>query len=261
MQGRFKEGEAPLGHRIALCYHALSECWPAALSVTPQRFEEQVELLLARGCRAVTLTELVESPTREPALAITFDDAFRSVIDLAAPILRRLGVPATLFVPTSFPGTDALAWPGIEQWFDGPYRDEMKPMTWEEVATLDAEGWEIGSHTCSHPRLTTLDDEKLADELRRSRAECEHSLGKPCRSIAYPYGDYDGRVIAAAKAAGYTAGATLTDLLPWPPAPLRWPRIGVYHLDPIWRFRLKVSPGVRRLRQQIHGSDPAVSTY
>jgi peptidoglycan/xylan/chitin deacetylase (PgdA/CDA1 family) len=236
---------------ITLCYHALSERWPAALSVTPRRFEEQIELLLARGYRGVTLSELIESSWDPKLVAITFDDAFRSVIELAAPILSRHGLPATMFVPTAFVGKDALVWAGVDRWLDGPYRDEMTPLSWDQLAALSDAGWEIGSHTRTHARLTTLEDAALEQELRRSREECEANLGKPCRALAYPYGDHDQRVMAAAGEAGYSAAATLTDELRWPPSPLRWPRAGIYHSDHLLHFRLKVSPGVRLLRRRI----------
>lgn len=238
------------GHRpITLGYHALSERWPATLSVTPSRFREQIELLVARGYRATTFSELVEARSPEKLVAITFDDAFRSVVELAAPILSHLRLPATLFVPTAFVGTDALRWKGVDRWLEGPYHEEMKPASWSQIAALSDAGWEIGSHTRTHPRLTTLADAALERELRASREECEENLGTACRALAYPYGDYDERVVAAAGRAGYSAAATLTDRLPWPAAPLCWPRAGVYHTDSAVRFRLKVSTGSRRLRQ------------
>jgi hypothetical protein len=73
-------------------------------------------------------------------------------------------------------------------------------------------------------------------------------IGCACRSIAYPYGDHDSRVVAVAGGVGYVAGATLPDRL-GPAAPLRWPRLGVYPPDAeMFRFRAKVSAPLRRLR-------------
>ncbi|MGH2745420.1 MAG: hypothetical protein ACRDN8_23605, partial [Thermoleophilaceae bacterium] len=63
----------------------------------------------------------------------------------------------------------------------------------------------------------------------------------------YPYGEHDERVVAAAASAGYTAGATLPARL-HPSSPLRWPRIGVYRVDDLRRFRAKISPTLRSLR-------------
>jgi peptidoglycan/xylan/chitin deacetylase (PgdA/CDA1 family) len=230
-----------------LCYHAVSQNWPAPLSVTPERLESQLRLLVNRGYRGSTFSDLTrESDDR--VLAVTFDDAFRSVLRSAAPVLSRLGLVGTLFVPTDFPGRDGpLLWPGIDQWLGGPFESELAPLSWAEIERLAELGWEIGSHTCSHPHLTRLSDEALDRELRLSRQVCEERLGRPCTSLAYPYGDFDERVVAAAGRAGYLCAGTLPARL-HPERPLAWPRIGVYHGDGDGRFRLKVSPRVRLLR-------------
>jgi peptidoglycan/xylan/chitin deacetylase (PgdA/CDA1 family) len=94
--------------------------------------------------------------------------------------------------------------------------------------------------------LTQLDDQSVARELAGSRRECEEGIGRPCRSVAYPYGDHDERIVRAAREAGYTAGCSV--YAPHPPEPLCWPRIGVYHPDNGARFRLKVSAVGRRFR-------------
>ena len=86
---------------IVLCYHALSADWEAALSTTPQRFERQLALLVRRGYRGATFSEVVAARGRGRLLAVTFDDAYRSVLELALPILQRAGMPATVFAPTA----------------------------------------------------------------------------------------------------------------------------------------------------------------
>lgn len=234
---------------LVLCYHALSPSWGADISTTPARFERQVRLLLGRGYRFATFTEAVQAPSNRRVAAITFDDAFRSVLHHGLPILQRLGVPATLFVPTDYIDAGGLLrWPGIDEWVGGPDESELTPMSWAEVGTLRAAGWEIGSHTGSHPRLTQVGDDVLAAELARSKQECERRLSAPCTSIAYPYGDVDGRVTQAAAAAGYAAGAALPQRLN-AAGPMQWPRIGIYHVDDLRRFRLKVSPALVWLRR------------
>ena len=138
-------------------------------------------------------------------------------------------------------------WPGrgwITGW-EAPHERELIPHSWLELRGLADAGWEIGSHTRSHPHLTSLDDERLDAELQGSKRRCEDELDRPCLSIAYPYGDVDSRVSAAAARAGYEAGATLSLHAP---RPLEWPRVGVYSIDAGWRYRLKVSPALRRLR-------------
>lgn len=204
-----------------------------------------MELLLERGYRGITFADAVRGAAGK-LMAVTFDDAFHSVLALARPILDRLGVPGTVFVPTDFPDRDApMSWPGIEEWVGGPHEDELRPISWEGLGSLASGGWEIGSHTRSHPRLTRLSDERLEAELTGSRAECEGRLGLPCRTLAYPYGHRDPRVVEAARGAGYTAAATLPTKIE-AAAPLEWPRIGVYRPDGSRSFRLKVSPLIRR---------------
>jgi peptidoglycan/xylan/chitin deacetylase (PgdA/CDA1 family) len=233
---------------LVLCYHAVSPDWPATLSVTPERFERQVDRVLAWGHRPVTFTAAARAAPGDKVVAFTFDDAYRSVLELARPVLDRSGAVATIFVPTDpvDRGTP-MAWPGVDRWLGGPHEDELLPLAWSQLRDLADDGWEIGSHTRTHPRLTTLDDDRLREELAGSRAACERQLGRPCRSIAYPYGDVDDRVAQAAAAAGYDVGAALPGQ-PWGHEPLRLHRVGVYHDDDSRRFDLKVSPLLRRGR-------------
>lgn len=233
---------------LVFCYHAVSVDWDAALSVRPDMFERHLRMVLRRGYRPARFAEIVAARGDEGLFAITFDDAFRSVYTLALPILERHQAMATLFVPTTpVDGGAPLAWDGVGHWLDTRFRAELTPMSWSEIGELVERGWEIGSHTCTHPRLTQCDDATLATELGRSRAVCEERLSTPCSSIAYPYGDHDDRVATAVRAAGYRAAAALPGTLR-SRDPLRWPRIGVYHVDDERRFGLKISPLVERLR-------------
>lgn len=178
---------------LVLCYHALSRSWEADLATTPERFERQLRLLLGRGYRAVCFSEAVQAPATDPVFAVTFDDAYRTVLELGLPILQSLGITATVFAPTDYIGSERLI-----------------PMSWPELGELAAAGWEVGSHTGSHPHLTKLDASALADELARSKAACEQHLpGSPCSSLALrrlrrPGGGCDrpGRVRHRRHAAG-----------------------------------------------------------
>jgi len=234
---------------LVLCYHALSADWPADLSVTPERFEAQLEVLRSRGYSGATFTEAITAPPAARTVAITFDDAYRSVLEVAFPIMRRLGFTGSVYVPTDWPARPTpMTWAGIDHWTGGPHEHELRCMSWQQLGELAQEGWEVGSHTCSHPHLTQISDERLAAELEGSRTACEEALGLPCKSIAYPYGDCDNRVVDAAVAAGYGFGGALPEGRFKRPEPLTWPRLGIYHGDGVIRFRLKVWPLVRLLR-------------
>ena len=153
-----------------------------------------------------------------------------------------------MFVPTAHVGSaHPMAWQGIDRWLGGPHEHELHCMGVEDLVALREAGWEVGAHTHTHPHLTELGRDDLNAELARPRQMLEEWLGAPCTSVAYPYGDVSEGVAAATGAAGYTAAATLDATLP-PGDPLMWPRVGVYHGDEPWRFRLKAAPAVRRLR-------------
>lgn len=230
---------------LVLCYHAVGVSWPA--SVEPGRLRRHLRILLQRGYEAVTFVRAVTEPASGKRFAVTFDDAHASVLERAYPVLAGLGVPATVFVVTSYAAAGApLDWAGLDE--SGLGRDEVsrRSLGWADLRELAEAGWEIGSHTCTHPRLTELDDHALEQELRDSRTVCEQALGQRCRSIAYPYGAVDERVVAAAAAAGYEAGCSLSVTTE---GALAWPRVGVYGLDSPVRFRIKVSPVTRWVRR------------
>jgi len=205
-------------------------------------------MLIDRGYHGSTFTEAIMNPSGRPTVVVTFDDAYRSVMELAAPILRAHGIPATIFVPTDFIDRhERLSWEGIREWEGGAHERELRPLDWEQLRTLAEEGWEIGSHTCSHQLLVGLDRTSRYEELSRSRIVVEDRLGADCTAIAYPYGAADQTVARDAAEAGYQVGAVLTSAL-GPATPLLWPRVGVYNVDSTLRFGLKVSPLVRRIR-------------
>ena len=234
---------------LVLCYHAISERFPAALSVTPDAFERQLAILKRAGYRGATFADAVRA-TSGRVVAITFDDAYLSELTLAKPLLDAVGYPATVYAPTAYLDTPErpLKWDGIEQWHGGEHESELLPMSWAQLGELAEAGWEIGSHTRTHPHLDRVeDDTELRDELVESKATVEQRLGRDCTTLAYPYGEYDERVIAAAGAAGYAAAGTLPARL-HPARPLAWPRVGIYRGDDERRFRLKVSRVMRKLR-------------
>jgi len=227
---------------LVLLYHAVSDTWPHQLSVTANALESQLRLLLDRGYRPVTAAQAVSGEGR--LLHVTFDDAFTSVQD-ALPVLERLGVPATIFACTGY--ADDPRPLGIPELADElhTHSEELRTMSWGELRALDGrDGVDVESHTISHPHLPALSDAELEEELTASRRRLEEELDRPCRFLAYPFGDCDARVRAAARAAGYDAafglpgdatGRDRFDLF----------RVGVWRRDSARRVALKARPAVR----------------
>ncbi len=182
----------------------------------------------ARVCRTDPLrsgTPTAEGNLPPRSVVVTFDDGYTSTLR-AVPILEEFGFPGTVFVVTNFVESGApLSWKGIEQWLRPETVGELRSLSWLELEQLATSGWEVGSHTLTHPLLTGTNDQSLSDELLQSRAVIERRLGR-CSSIAYPYGVADQRVAEAARRAGYEVGCTLT-FTHSVDEPLRRPRIGM----------------------------------
>ncbi len=101
-------------------------------------------------------------------------------------------------------------------------------MSWDHVREMSAAGIEFGSHTVTHPILSTVDDEALNRELVNSRQKLERELGKPVSILAYPIGEasaFNDKVIGAAQSAGYRIGVCYVE--------------GVNRLDDLDRFRMR----------------------
>jgi len=129
--------------------------------------------------------------------------------------------------------------------------EDLRVMSWEEVRRLAAAGWEVGSHTLSHPHLPELGDRVLEDELARSRGICEEQLQTACETIAYPYGSHDERVLEATGAAGYRLAVTLEQRMFEPISgrgPLDLPREGIFRETRRPKFVANTSRTIRRVR-------------
>jgi peptidoglycan/xylan/chitin deacetylase (PgdA/CDA1 family) len=139
---------------------------------------------------------------------VTFDDAYRNVADALA-TLEQLEVHATVFACTGY-AVDGrpLDVPEVAS-AAAADPQHMATMNWDELRALADRGVEIGSHTITHPHLPRLGDLELDRELRDSRTLLQDQLGRPCRFLAYPFGDDDERVYRAAERAGYEGAFSL----------------------------------------------------
>ncbi len=243
------------------------------LVVGASTFEKQVAALLRRGYRPLTqvaqVRELLAPPSGLPvSFAIGFDDGYLDTLEVAAPILKSLGVPFTVYcISDLVVGKRQLPWyeliqqtlyssrtsgralqllaqceplgdmlrgrletpgfllagavMGALKRLGDVQREAVCALLWDKlgdeilarpnlpryldragVQRLLSFGAEISSHTCRHPILTQVSDEVLATELRESKRLLSELVGQ-CPGLAYPNGDSDARVEAAAQAAGY----------------------------------------------------------
>jgi peptidoglycan/xylan/chitin deacetylase (PgdA/CDA1 family) len=236
---------------LVLGYHAVSSRWQSQLAVPEVVLRAQLTLLARRGYVGLTLADAerrrVEGSLPLRSVVVTFDDGYASTVR-AVPIMAELGFPGTVFVVTRFVDSgERLCWHGIEHWLGPETRDELRPLGWAEIEALAERGWEIGSHTATHPLLTAVDDDRLTHELRDSGSAIAERLGS-CTSLSYPYGIADERVVAEARRCGYDLACSLT-FTHLVDEPLCRPRIGLSGADRGLRLALQVSSLGRRSRR------------
>jgi peptidoglycan/xylan/chitin deacetylase (PgdA/CDA1 family) len=181
---------------VVLTYHIVQSPNDTVFSMTRDAFRRQMEYLRATGYTVISLADLHDYVTGkresipDPSVVITVDDGWKCTYTEIYPVMKELGYPFTVFVYPKFIGQSAYA------------------LSWSEVATMAKDGVDIQSHSYSHAFLTKRSSTALRNELIESRKTIEQKTGKPVRFIAYPYGDYNQRVMLATEKAGYDAGLT-----------------------------------------------------
>ncbi len=230
---------------LVVCYHGASDQWRHLLALPPAMIEQQVRRLLARRFRPVSAADVLSRRGR--ILHVTFDDSLRSILRVL-PRLEALRVPVTVFVCSGLAG-GRLDVPELrEELAANP--EELRTLTWDELRGLAERGVELGAHTVSHPHLPRLGDGELLAELRESRERLEDELGRPCRFVAYPYGEGDSRVFAAARSAGFEGGFML--LSGDARDRYAFPRADLYPRDVGAAFRLKTEPALQAAFRRLH---------
>jgi peptidoglycan/xylan/chitin deacetylase (PgdA/CDA1 family) len=221
-----------------ITYHRFGDAVRDPWCVSAAAFEEQMRWL-AEHKLAVSLDQVErfargEIDLPEGAVLVTMDDGFMSVLHIAAPIMRKYGIPSVAYVTTSHMGTNSVS--------------GERYLTWDEVAQLPAAGVTVGSHAHTHRSIAKLSPEEIRDEGCRSKALLEQHVGVPVRSFAYPFGmrtdesDISARVLSEC---GYDSIFIAQHGVLRQGAPLaRLPRVKVEGGDALWMFKLLCRGGM-----------------
>lgn len=179
-----------------LGYHLVGADTPSVVDVPLGDFRRHVEYLRRR--LNVIAPKQVLGGGRGAVL--TFDDGFANFSEVVWPVLRELGVPVILFVPTGF----------VDETSPSPLSGApLKPVTWNDLRRMAREGLSVGSHSVTHRDLRRLSDKELHWELWRSQQRLQDELGIPIEDICYPQAKWDARVTSAARRyylRGFVAG-------------------------------------------------------
>jgi peptidoglycan/xylan/chitin deacetylase (PgdA/CDA1 family) len=207
-----------------LTYHQLRSAPPAPRSPasaslwTPRpRFDAQMEALARAGYHGVTLSQVYAAWHGGPALpahpvVVSFDDGYASQYTVAGAELRKLGWPGVLNLETA----RLTARGGL---------------TAAQVRALLGDGWELASHTLTHPDLTKVGAARLTREVSGSRSALRRRFGVAVHFFCYPYGRANAATRAAVRRAGYEGATTTHAGLARPSEALMLPRIGVGPAD------------------------------
>lgn len=173
---------------------------------SPDRFAAQLDYLHHHNYAVIPLRQLVRS-LREgtvlprKAVVITLDDGSSCTFERAMPILGKHQFPATVFMISGLVNRS-------NDWLRGAGFPQRRMLSSAELRTLEAEGFDVGGHTVTHPWLTRIRLDEARAEIRDSKAKLEDVLGRQVDHFAYPYGDYTDAVKEAVVEAGYSAACS-----------------------------------------------------
>ncbi|HOU16890.1 MAG TPA: polysaccharide deacetylase family protein [Candidatus Marinimicrobia bacterium] len=182
--------------------------------------------MLNRGYEFATLSNLQANKNKPNLIALTFDDGYQDIYLYAFPILKSLGIPATIFIITDYldrPNTWDINLGGIH----------FNHLTYDNIAELIQNGWEIGSHSISHHLLVGMPTLEMQAEIHDSKKLLEERFNCEVRFFCAPFGKLNPKIISEAKSAGYQG---ICGFFPFryyhqKPPDFFIPRLAVYSFD------------------------------
>lgn len=209
---------------VILIYHSVGG---GPWSTAKESFLQQMEWL-AQYTEVVSLDDLLNRSQPKMAskirVTLTFDDGYRTLHDVVAPLLSQYGFPATVYLNT---GETSEHEHQLSSTGQGHYPAE-EFMLWSEVEDLLRQRWTIGSHGLRHMDLTVQPETVIAEQLIGSKLEISTRLGQECRHFSYTWGRHNPLVRKLVAEAGYgSAVAGQHAALAKTDNPLMLPRIDV----------------------------------
>jgi peptidoglycan/xylan/chitin deacetylase (PgdA/CDA1 family) len=210
--------------RAILTYHSIDSSG-SPISVAPAAFLRHIDWLASGRVQVATIPELLTMRDDRDAVALTFDDGFENFETVAAPLLLRHRLPATVFVVSGYVGR-TNAW-GHGR---GAALPRVRLMDWRAVRRIAAAGFTVGAHTATHANLAGLPPEAVEREVTRSIAAIQAVVVRPAL-FAYPYGAVSAAATSIVAAAFDAACTTEFRCLSRGDAAPLLPRIDMYYFQ------------------------------
>ena len=224
-------------------YHKISDQSDIGItSRKPRDFKNDLALLADLGYQTITFRDLALERSLPPKpVILTFDDGYQSVLENAYPLMEKFGFKGVVYMPTDFIGK-------TNDWDVQFAGMRFGHLSQDDLRFLHRQGFEIGSHGCSHRSLTDMKLDEARKELETSKAKLEAILSDTVYSISYPFGRFNIPVLQFAKKIGYRFGVTAIFFRAgqwngYNPLALR--RLNIYRMDSRKAVELK-------LRKQFH---------
>ena len=182
-------GEIWMLHRVV--EHVSNVPEQKELEVTVAWLEQKINEYRNKGYTFVSIDNL---PKHGRWVCLTFDDGYRDNYTVAYPMLKRLGVPFTVYVTSGFIDNQLSMW-----W----YPNQQLGMSSDELQLMDADPLcTIGAHTVSHPKLDTLTREQQYHEIAESKQTLEALLGHEIKHFSFPHGAHNDDTLAICRELG-----------------------------------------------------------
>lgn len=220
------------------------------LNVSAVQFRRQMRALSSLGYRPRLFADVVEAVAMQKTLpprtfAVTFDDGYQAINDIAAPILKEFDIPATVFVVGQGAGQ-------TNSWDAATRHPVLDLMGWDDLRCLLTRGWEVGGHTLTHPYLDRLPDADALANIRAGKEVVEAELRTTLRTFCYPYGFFSLRTPALVAQAGFAGACTTRSGVIRPNYnPYLLPRVKISYHDGVFGmlFRMLVRPHLPNVRR------------
>lgn len=177
-----------------------------ALYCDVRRFRAQMGYFKRFGYHVLSLDEAYAGlfggrglPGR--SVVLTFDDGYRNFYEHALPVLQEYGFPAAVFVITDLVG-------GRADWLKQGGAEAVPMMNAAMLRELEGSGVTLGSHTCSHAKLSRIAPASIGAEVQDSKRALEDLTGHEIRHFCYPFGLYNDAARDAVGEAGYRTALT-----------------------------------------------------